>query len=290
MECLNPIKVAHVLKQKATKVKPEQAWETVWHKVPCGKCAFCLLKKRSEWMFRIFYEMKMQVQPGWFMTLTYNEKYVKRVPAGLSLRFRDVQLFLKKLRKAKYYAKYICVGEYGSETKRPHYHLLLWTDCKPESFGRYWTRRSDLSLGEIHVGRLTMASAMYTLKYIINPKQKEVDGLEKTRAQFSKGLGLAYLSSRVYAYHTADYECACFRGMVDGRVVALPRYYRYKIFTKYQMKIEGARIWLEKLKNETEQFKELRSKGVKNIRPYLKALRVERAKQILKSTKYGQTI
>lgn len=262
----------------------------ITHTVPCGKCAFCLMNKRSQWMFRIFYEMKSQVQPGWFITLTYNEKYVKRVPAGLSLRFRDVQLFLKKLRKAKYYAKYICVGEYGAETKRPHYHLLLWTDCLPSALEQYWSTNKGANLGGIHIGHLSMSSAMYTLKYIINPKQQQIDGLEKTRAQFSKGLGLAYLSTAMYNFLTADYELPSFSGMVDGRVVALPRYYRYKIFTKYQLKKEAGRLRDEQLKNETKQFKELRAKGVKKIRPYLQALRVCRAEQILKSTKLGLTI
>lgn len=281
MECLKLIEVHHF---------NERLNESSTHKVPCGKCAFCLVNKRSEWMFRIFHEMQKQDNPGWFMTLTYNEKYVKRVPAGLSLRFRDVQLFLKKLRKAKYYAKYVCVGEYGGQTRRPHYHLLLWTDCKVGCLDRFWTARNGESLGSIHAGRVSMASAMYTLKYIINPKQKAVDGLEKTRGQFSKGLGLAYLSSAVYDYHTFDYDVPVFTSMVQGVRVALPRYYRYKIFTKYQLRLEAGRLRDKHLKDETKQFKELRGKGVKKIRPYLKALRVDQAMQILKSTKSGLTI
>lgn len=260
------------------------------HKVPCGKCAFCLVNKRSQWMFRIFQEMQRQDNPGWFVTLTYDEKHVKRVPAGLSLRFRDVQLFLKKVRKAKYYAKYVCVGEYGGITQRPHYHVLLWTDCPIVCLEKFWSNRIGEVLGRIHVGSLTMAAAMYTLKYIIQPKQKEVDGLEKTRAQFSKGLGLAYLSAAVYDYHTMDYDEPIFVSRVDGEQISLPRYYRYKIFTKYQLRREAGRLRDKQLKDETKQFKELRSKGVKNIRPYLKALRVDSARQILKSTKSGLTI
>lgn len=261
------------------------------HTVPCGKCAFCLMNKRSQWMFRIHYEMKAQTNPGWFITLTYEQKYVKRAADGrLSLRFRDVQLFLKKLRKAKYNAKYICVGEYGTETHRPHYHMLLWTDCPVGKLERFWTTKRGELLGRIHFGRITMASAMYTLKYIIQPKQKEENGIEKTRAQFSKGLGLSYLSRAVYDYHTFDYDSPNFLGVVDGKPVALPRYYRYKIFTKYQMRREASRIKSEKLKAETQQFRELRAKGVKKIRPYLKALRVDQANMILKKTKYNTTI
>lgn len=275
MECLKCIQVHH---------------GGITHKVPCGKCAFCLVNKRSQWMFRIFQELQRQGNPGWFITLTYNEKYVKRVPAGLSLRFRDVQLYLKKIRKAKYYAKYICVGEYGGETGRPHYHLLLWTDCPGMLLEKFWKARNGEVLGSLFFGRLSMASAMYTLKYIIQPKQKKIDGIEKTRAQFSKGLGLGYLSTAVYDYHTFDYESPCFCSVVDGREVALPRYYRYKIFTKYQLRREAGRLRDKYMKDETKQFKELRGKGVKNIRPYLQAVRVDQAEQIFKSTKLGLII
>lgn len=49
------------------------------------------------------------------------------------LRKKDVQLFLKRIRYhiAKEFdqsIRYFCVGEYGSQTFRPHYHLLLFFD------------------------------------------------------------------------------------------------------------------------------------------------------------------
>lgn len=241
-------------------------------------------------MFRIFHEMKNQDKPGWFVTLTYEEKYVRRAPGGLSLRFRDVQLMLKKLRKAKYYAKYICVGEYGTKTARPHYHLLLWTDCPSMSIQNYWTTRKGEMFGQVHIGRITLASAMYTLKYIIQPKQHTHEGIEKTRAQFSQGLGLSYLTSNVYHYHTVDYDDPIFMSRIEGKLVALPRYYKYKIFTKYQLRKENARIRDKHLKDETKQYKKLRAQGVKNIRPYLQGLRETQAKYILRSSKFNQTI
>lgn len=273
MECLKPLDLAIV------------------GKVPCGKCAFCLVNKRSQWMFRIFYEMKFQEHPGWFLTLTYEERFVKRVADGrLSLRFRDVQLFLKKLRKAGYYAKYICVGEYGSATARPHYHMLLWTDCAVCELESFWSIRDGRILGRIHVGRITMQSAMYTLKYIIQPKQVAGEGIERTRAQFSKGLGLAYLDTAVYDYHTSDYDSPMFMSVVDGQRVALPRYYKFKIFTKFQMRREAARCRYVKMKEETKVYRALRKRGVRNIRPYLKALRVESAARIISSTKFSEIL
>lgn len=262
------------------------------HTVPCGKCAFCLTNKRSQWMFRIHYEMKRQQYPGWFITLTYDERHVRRTADGrLSLRFRDVQLFLKRLRKAKHYAKYVCVGEYGGQTKRPHYHMLLWTDCRPDLLEKFWVSSKDGSrMGTIHVGHISMRSAMYTLKYIIQPKQRQEDGLEKTRAQFSKGLGLAYLTTAVYEYHTADYEKPILTSVIDGRVVALPRYYRYKIFTKYQLRKEGSKVKWESIRARRKQMRKLVRQGLTNVLAYMKQLRVDEATRILSKTKYNQTI
>lgn len=271
MECL-----------KLIKVKDKEGYT---HSVPCGKCAFCLTNRRASWMFRIHYEMRTQLNPGWFMTLTYHEKFVKRVQDGrLSLRFRDVQLYIKKLRKAKHYVKYICVGEYGAQTKRPHYHMLLWSDAPLQVLEKTWGK------GIIHFGRLEMASAMYTLKYIIQPKQRDVDGIEKTRAQFSKGLGLGYLTTAMYDYHTCDYDNPNFFSIIDGRKVALPRYYKNKIFTKYQMRKmcheNAKRIRLEKRK----RMRELIALGVVDHQKYLFGIRAEQARRIIKTTKFNQTL
>lgn len=271
------------------------------HRVPCGKCAFCLVAKRSAWMFRIHHEMRNQDKPGWFLTLTYDEKHVPRVrrptkedPEGkvvrLSLRFRDVQLFLKRLRKEKFYAKYICVGEYGPETLRPHYHIIVWTDATVEAMERAWF------YGRIHYGRLSMASAMYTLKYIIQPKPPAYEGVERPRAQFSKGLGLAYLGtdwivgSQMMDYHNPDGGTPNFHSVVDGRKVALPRYYRNKIFSNAQQKFNGSKVKWESIRRRRETMRVLLKRGVSNTKSYIQRLRCEEALTIIKSTKFNQSL
>lgn len=236
-------------------------------------------------MFRIFHEMRAQVVPGYFLTLTYDEKYVKRVADGrLSLRFRDVQLFLKQLRKKKFYAKYICVGEYGAVTKRPHYHQLLWTDCPPEDIQKIWHR------GQIHFGRITIQSAMYTLKYIIQPKQRSQDGIEPTRAQFSKGIGIGFLSTSMYDFLTRDYDDPVMFSVIDGRKVAIPRYFKNKIFTKFQMRKQQSKSKWDCIRKRRKQMRALLAQGVTNTKDYMQALRVEQGLRILKSTKFNQSL
>lgn len=263
----------------------------VSQKVPCGKCAFCLTNRRSSWQFRIHHEMRTQEHPGYFITLTYDEKHVRRVDGRLSLRFYDVQLYLKRLRKAKHYVKYICVGEYGSSTYRPHYHMLLWTDAPTDLLSTNWkSSKDDSLLGSVHFGVLNMASAMYTLKYIIQPKPPEYEGVERPRAQFSKALGLSYLTNSVYYYHTWDYDNPEMFSVIDGQKVSLPRYYKNKIFTKFQMRRYAHAAKWDSIRKKRKYMRELIAQGVKGTKNYIKKLRVENAKLLIAKTKFNQTI
>jgi len=261
------------------------------HVVPCGRCAFCLVNKRSQWMFRVHHEMHTQEYPGKFLTLTYDEKHVRRAPGGLSLRFRDVQLYLKRLRKAKYYVKYICVGEYGGVTHRPHYHLIIWTDAPDTVLETEWKSSKDGSrLGSIHFGTLTIASVMYTMKYVIQPKQKEVDGLERTRAQFSRGIGIGFLTTAMYNYLTFDYENPKMFVTIDGNKVALPRYYKNKIYTKHQLRKQQSKTKWETIRKRRKYMRELIALGVKNTKKYIDGLRAIEATRIIQNTKYGTSL
>lgn len=263
-------------------------------KVPCGKCAYCLTNKRSSWMFRIAHEMRTQEYPGYFLTLTYDEKHVRRTATGrLSLRFRDVQLYLKRIRKAKHYCKYICVGEYGGQTERPHYHMLLWTSAPVAFLEENWKSSKDgTRMGTIHFGKITMKSAMYTLKYIIQPKVLQEPGelREKTRAQFSKGLGLSYLTTAMYNYHTSDYDEPEMFARVDDRKVSLPRYYKDKIFTKFQRARWAHKAKWESIKEKRKLMRKLIAQGIKNTKVYIRALRIEQANRIISTTKFNQKL
>lgn len=254
-------------------------------KVPCGKCAFCLTNKRSSWMFRIHHEMKSQSNPGWFLTLTYSEKFVKRVGDRFSLRFSDVQKWFKRLRKQKFYVKYICVGEYGPRTQRPHYHILLWTDCPEVSLEKTWY------FGSIHFGRLTMASAMYTLKYVIQPViKKELVGVEFPRAQFSKGLGISYLSISVYEWHTADYENPEWFSYIDGNKVALPKYYKDKIFTKFQRRVYASKSKWDCIRKRRKLMRKLLKNGVVDANGEINKIRLEQSNRLLLNCKINQKL
>lgn len=90
--------------------------------VPCGKCPNCLANQRQEWVFRLRSEY-LNSKFALFVTLTYDPEHY---PATGTCK-RDVQLFLKRLRKAcgnKSFRYYI-VSEYGDNTCRGHYHGIF---------------------------------------------------------------------------------------------------------------------------------------------------------------------
>lgn len=66
-----------------------------------------------------------QHSENFFVTLTYNDE---NLPAdGVSKT--EIQLFMKRLRsRVSKKIRYFAVGEYGERFKRPHYHLVLFTD------------------------------------------------------------------------------------------------------------------------------------------------------------------
>lgn len=100
---------------------------------PCGKCYICLKNRVSEWFIRLLTEYQTNYNGTFmlFVTLTYNNENL----GDKSLDYRDIQLFMKRLRKyyKDYKIKFMCVGEYGFKSFRKHWHLILlgFEDLEP---------------------------------------------------------------------------------------------------------------------------------------------------------------
>lgn len=85
------------------------------------------------------------------------------------LRQRDVQLFMKRLRKYIKYEKvrYYCAGEYGPIHYRPHWHLLLWFNDEKTAQNLREVVSKAWRLGFIHVGKSSGAkAASYVAGYV----------------------------------------------------------------------------------------------------------------------------
>lgn len=92
--------------------------------LPCGKCAACLTNKRNIWKTRLILE-ETQHEKTSFVTLTYNDD---NLPNNEELTKKHPLAWIKRIRKAyptREIRYYLC-GEYGDNTSRPHYHIVLF--------------------------------------------------------------------------------------------------------------------------------------------------------------------
>lgn len=198
--------------------------------VPCGRCPVCVKRRISGWSFRLMQEDRF-ASSSWFITLTYDTTHVPITRNGfMSLANRDLQLFFKRLRKAHdadCRIKYFAVGEYGGKTARPHYHAILF-NADVKKIQPAW------KLGEIHYGQVTGASVGYTLKYMakkgVIPIHRNDDRVPEF-SRMSKGLGAGYLSDAVLGWYLNEIENKMYCPLMDGRKIAMPRYYKDKIFS-----------------------------------------------------------
>lgn len=122
--------------------------------IRCGKCMGCRIDKSKEWANRCLLELEYH-KSAYFLTITYDDQFVPisyysdpatgEAQPSLTLRKRDFQLFMKRLRKRHVKPlRFFAAGEYGDNTFRPHYHAIIFGlelgDLVP--YGK--TRRGDM--------------------------------------------------------------------------------------------------------------------------------------------------
>ncbi len=219
--------------------------------MPCGYCAACLSNKRNEWTFRLQQEQKVS-STAKFITLTYAEDTVPVSEYGeLELSKRDIQLFFKKLRHAqnKYsenQIRYYMVGEYGENTDRPHYHVLLFNadskilEVQPKKSSKLeeiWKN------GHLDIGTCTLASIHYVTGYVIT-RQKEKFRRFFVEEENTRQLPFALMSRRPAIGHqyiaaNKGYHQKNQRFYVrspNGTKQKIPQYYNNKTFTDEERK------------------------------------------------------
>lgn len=221
--------------------------------VPCGKCIPCLVNKRGDWSLRVEQEHRVS-KSAHFVTLTYDAKHLR---TNRSLCKRDLQLYLKRLRKKDELAKlrYYAVGEYGSKHGRPHYHLILFNSTEAD-IRSAWLDSKGHYIGMVHVGTVTGASIQYATKYIIQQGTYPPE-MEKPFATMSRryGIGAHYLSDIMVAWHREDDRN--YLVLPGGTKCRLPRFYRDKIFygeQKLRVSCASMKLTLENQQKEKEYY------------------------------------
>lgn len=194
----------------------------------CGQCLPCRVNKRRQWTSRIKLEALCH-QDNAFLTLTYAQEHL---PTSTSrsggfeiptLNPKDLQDWLKRLREAHQPLKlrFFAVGEYGDDTHRPHYHVVLFNfrgclrsrtrrafgTSKPDPANCCDRCRLVLSTwpkGNIELGELNAKTASYVAAYTVKKltawDDRRLDGQHPEFARMSLRPGIGHDSLWEYAH------------------------------------------------------------------------------------------
>lgn len=161
--------------------------------VPCGKCIECSDSKRNDLFVRASFEYKSMLKAGgiaYFVTLTYANNCLPTFRHRACFNREDVTNFLRRLR-ARYFKfckkfhysydgfRYFVTSEYGHETHRPHYHMVLFCYRPINEYLIPYLVRSTWHYGIVDVQSLrSNVGIHYVSKYAgkdINNQQGDAD-------------------------------------------------------------------------------------------------------------------
>lgn len=261
--------------------------------IPCGQCIGCRIRQREDWTTRIELEARdYPKEEVWFITLTYDDDNVpgmivktgeimrkvqytwkpgeKRPDSVQILLYKDIQKFLKRLRKAyRGKLRYFVAGEYGEQTARPHYHMILygWKPTDLENLYKihhngYYTSKwlADLwGMGQIQIAQAVPETYRYVAGYVTK-KMYEIDG-KKANSYYELGQTKPFacmslkpgIGDHYYQEHKKEIWRQGYIQCTNGKQAQIPRYY------EKQMEAENPqRLWRIKQnrqKNAMEQKK-----------------------------------
>ena len=261
--------------------------------IPCGQCIGCRIRQREDWTTRIELEARdYPKEEVWFITLTYDDDHVpgmiiktgeimrkvqytwkpgeKRPESVQILLYEDIQKFLKRLRKAcRGKLRYFVAGEYGEQTARPHYHMILygWKPTDLENLYKihhngYYTSKwlADLwGMGQIQIAQAVPETYRYVAGYVTK-KMYEIDG-KKANEYYELGQTKPFacmslkpgLGDHYYQEHKAEIWRQGYIQCNNGKRAQIPRYY------EKQMEAENPqRLWRIKQNRQKNAMEEKR--------------------------------
>lgn len=197
--------------------------------VPCGKCAFCIKKAIDAWCLRLGHEMEVS-SSAFFITLTYDNEHL---PPNAELSKRDLQLFIKRLRKVNPGIRYFAVGEYGTEKGRPHYHAVIFNLINLDLITNSWTDHHGHPIGNVVGDRATLGRIRYMVEYMALPTPD--NGKQKAFRVMSRrpGIGANYIQ-KWKGFHKARSDSVIYDFSTPN---AMPRYYKDKIYNIHQKQL-----------------------------------------------------
>lgn len=199
--------------------------------VPCGKCIACRTRIANEWKCRLLHEIQYNVRNNvtmYFITFTLDEEHY-------GIAKQDHYYFIRKwLERYRYLTgeslRHFIVTELGDKTGRLHYHgIVFGSKLSADELKEEWRYCNDKNK---FIGTVQEKTASYIVKYILKPnKWEELSDWYQPRRYVSRGLGKCYCDDDInkssHNRGTGKWYCE-----FDGYKLALPRYYRDKLFTE----------------------------------------------------------
>lgn len=212
--------------------------------LPCGQCIGCRLARSRDWALRCVHESKLHYQ-NCYLTLTYDDEHVpwSTVTGEQTLKKKDLQDFMKRLRfhlhplKVRFFA----CGEYGEETHRPHYHVILFGYDFPDKtlfsiskdgFPYYVSPflQKIWQNGQCLVADVTFETCAYVARYVTKKLTGEAgkeayEGIQPEFVNMSRRPGIGKDWYDEYKADLYPYDEAILQGNNGTRVMRIPRYY-----------------------------------------------------------------
>lgn len=263
-----------------------------YYPVSCGSCEYCKLKRAKLWAARCTLE-STNWKYNYFITLTYDDLNLPLVDnydvklgsleKRSNLVVRHLQLFFKRFRKMGYKLKYLASGEYGSQTERAHYHLIVFTN-KPLDLKYYKLNENKDILytsdtisklwkyGFNVVAEFTPATAAYVARYTLKKQLKKKYSFQKQnyKQEFllcSQGIGFSNIVNNLDKIVDNKYISYSFNNNVnyiqvwsyavkkleslgyEKQALELTSYYRSKAAQVNKVNDVGYHQWLNKNDN-----------------------------------------
>lgn len=226
--------------------------------IPCGKCLDCRMSYARDWANRMMLENTFH-SSSYFLTLTYDDFHVPvsyypdletgEARIAYTLRKDELSDFMKRLRRRlEYYGKksdirFYGVGEYGSNTFRPHYHLIVFglelddlVELKRSPLGyKYYTSPTIEACwknGFSMVCDVSWETCAYVARYVTKKAYNDYSdelmdffGLEREFSRMSRkpGIGRRYYDENHFEIYQHDkIYLSTFQG---GKEIKPPKYY-----------------------------------------------------------------
>lgn len=251
------------------------------------------MDRAKDWAARLHHEAKLH-EANSFLTLTYSDA---NLPDDYSVSVRDLQLFMKRLRKAlPVKVRFFACGEYGDKKGRPHYHVLLFgydfmSDRRlwRKSPAGYLLYRSPTlekiwTYGHSEIGEVTYQSAGYVARYCLETIGGEMAEEHYTRIHpitgeqvrvhpefitmsTQPGIGKGWFKQFGGDAFPSDYL------IIDGHKHPVPRYY------KKQLSDRDAFLVVTKRKRKSLDHRENNTPERLAVREELQHLRAQQLKR-----------